>query len=51
MRTNIINKTLVNTQFGATNIRTVLGYIWGADSKNDIGFFTSALVFELRIPL
>ena len=40
--------TLVNTQFGASNIRTVLGYIWGADSKNDIGFFASALVFELR---
>ena len=40
--------TLVNTQFGASNIQTVLGYIWGADSKNDIGFFASALVFELR---
>ena len=40
--------TLVNTQFGASSIKTVLGYIWGADSKNDIGFFASALVFELR---
>ena len=41
--------TLVNTQFGASNIITVLGYIWGADSKNDIVFFfASALVFELR---
>ena len=40
--------TLVNTQFGASSIKTVLGYIWGADSKNDIDFFASALVFELR---
>ena len=40
--------TLVNTQFGASSLKTVLGYIWGADSKNDIGFFASALVFELR---
>ena len=33
---------------GASNIRAVLEYIWGADSKNDGGFFASALVFEIR---
>ena len=34
--------------FGASTIRPVLGYIWVANSKNDVGFFASALVFEIR---
>ena len=43
--------TLVNKKnffIGASNIRAVLEYIWGADSENDGGFFASALVFEIR---
>ena len=32
---------------GASNIRPILGYIWGADSENNISFFASALVFEI----
>ena len=34
---------MVNTQFSALNINVVLDYILGADPKNEIGFFLSAL--------
>ena len=40
--------TKKNFFIGASNIRAVLEYIWGADSENDGGFFASALVFEIR---
>ena len=29
-----------------SHIRFVLGYIWGADSKNDIGFFCTSFSFQ-----
>ena len=37
-----------NFFIGASNIRAVLEYIWGADSENNSVFFASALVFEIR---
>ena len=40
--------TKKNFFIGASNIRALLEYIWGADSENDGGFFASALVFEIR---
>jgi len=42
--------TLVNKKkffFVAKNFWAILGYFWGADSKNDISFTELALVLEI----
>ena len=47
MQENIRSITLVNINFCVKNVSIVLGYFDVAESKNDLGFFKLALVFEI----